>query len=213
MDNPVVDTRGAARTVLEEQPSPLIRPIGDVYLTFRRFDEALLINGHAPAGADRRRVVPVSAGLQPVGGHRHRLHRPGRGGRGVRGGDAAQSQAGRLRTPGEGPGAQPGRARRGHPRGRGAARASQGDDRCGHSRRTGGPRAQHPLRGHALRPRARRGVPAPEEGRRRPTRLNSRPQPTCPLTYRFIPLYSGVAKPLCHSHRAQKKPTEVSLSL
>ncbi|CAI09316.1 hypothetical protein ebA5606 [Aromatoleum aromaticum EbN1] len=35
--------------------------------------------------------------------------------------------------------------------------------------------------------------------------MNSRPRPTWPLTYRFIPLYSGVAKPLCHSCRSNKK--------
>jgi len=51
--------------------------------------------------ADRRRLVSLPDGLQPVGGDRRRLHRPGRGGGGVWGDHAAVPQA-RLERPSAG---------------------------------------------------------------------------------------------------------------
>jgi len=41
--------------------------------------------------------------------------------------------------------------------------------------------------------------------------MNSRQRPTWPLTFRFVPLYSGVAKPLCHSCQSNKKAREGGL--
>ncbi|WP_374048300.1 efflux RND transporter permease subunit [uncultured Pseudomonas sp.] len=54
-----------------------------LYLTFALFDEALLIMAtlplcHSAIRTDWRGMVPLSAGIQPVGRHRRRLHRLGR---------------------------------------------------------------------------------------------------------------------------------------
>jgi copper/silver efflux system protein len=48
-----------------------------LYLTFARFDEALLIMATLPFALTGG-MVPLSVGIQPVGCHRGRLYRPGR---------------------------------------------------------------------------------------------------------------------------------------
>ncbi len=109
--------------------------------------------GHAlPAlRPDRRLLVRLSAGLQPVGGGGGGLHRPGRGRGGVRRRDAGlpgQCPAGISRR-GQ---VEPGRRPPGGHHGRGRhARAAQGHDRGRHHRRVTPhhARPRHRLRGHA----------------------------------------------------------------
>jgi hypothetical protein len=107
-----------------------------LYLTFRRWDEALLIMGTLPFALTGGLWLLYLAGLQPVGRNCGRVHRARRRRRRVRGGHADLPQAGAR-------GAQRRRCCRRGPRRRAAARPAQGDDRRGDPRRSApGPRSE-----------------------------------------------------------------------
>ncbi len=71
-----------------------------LYLNFRRFTEVVHHHGHAAAGAGRRLLAAVPAGLQHVGRGRRRLYRAGRRRRGDRRHHAGVSQPGAAAMPG-----------------------------------------------------------------------------------------------------------------
>ena len=85
--------------------------------------------------ADRRRLVPLPDGLQPVGGHRRRLHRTGGSRCGIRRDHAAISEE-RLGRSAARRAEGRGRAVRSNPRRCGAAGTPEGDDRCSDCRRS-----------------------------------------------------------------------------
>lgn len=118
-----------------------------LYLTFSRFDEALLIMATLPFALTGG-VVHLPDGVQPVDRHGRRVHRPGRCGRRVRCGDAAVSQTRLAGSPGGWCDAIARTRQRRHPRRRRIARAPQGHDRGHNPGRPGTHRLGH---GHGVR--------------------------------------------------------------